>query len=213
MRNTDILIALALILLSLVAFVATLFILGSAIQGLIESPHKWRRSLRKLLVFAALAWVVLGWHFLRTGEYAGAVAWTFVLIAMGWVAYGQPGEAEEKKNYAADQRHCGRCEYDLTGNVSGICPECGWVIPKEPVQLERADWTFWWKKWRIDYLESWPRRLAGTVFDVVLLLVATIWMTIQKSTRTIAPVMALTMIHMLITTIRIAAYGKRQRRC
>lgn len=25
--------------------------------------------------------------------------------------------------------HCRQCEYDLTGNVSGICPECGAAIP------------------------------------------------------------------------------------
>lgn len=25
---------------------------------------------------------------------------------------------------------CGICEYNLTGNVSGICPECGWKIPR-----------------------------------------------------------------------------------
>ena len=24
-----------------------------------------------------------------------------------------------------DTRHCRRCDYDLTGNVSGVCPECG----------------------------------------------------------------------------------------
>lgn len=24
-----------------------------------------------------------------------------------------------------DSRHCIRCGYDLTGNVSGVCPECG----------------------------------------------------------------------------------------
>jgi hypothetical protein len=24
--------------------------------------------------------------------------------------------------------NCGQCGYDLTGNVSGICPECGWKI-------------------------------------------------------------------------------------
>jgi hypothetical protein len=24
---------------------------------------------------------------------------------------------------------CGNCDYDLTGNVSGICPECGTPIP------------------------------------------------------------------------------------
>jgi hypothetical protein len=26
--------------------------------------------------------------------------------------------------------HCGKCGYDLTGNVSGICPECGLKIPE-----------------------------------------------------------------------------------
>jgi len=24
---------------------------------------------------------------------------------------------------------CGRCGYNLTGNSSGVCPECGWAIP------------------------------------------------------------------------------------
>jgi hypothetical protein len=27
--------------------------------------------------------------------------------------------------------NCGQCGYDLTGNVSGVCPECGWRIPPE----------------------------------------------------------------------------------
>lgn len=26
--------------------------------------------------------------------------------------------------------HCHKCDYDLTGNESGRCPECGWEIPK-----------------------------------------------------------------------------------
>jgi hypothetical protein len=25
---------------------------------------------------------------------------------------------------------CGNCGYDLTGNVSGFCPECGWQLTK-----------------------------------------------------------------------------------
>ena len=29
-----------------------------------------------------------------------------------------------------EQRHCKACGYNLTGNVSGICPECGTVIPR-----------------------------------------------------------------------------------
>ncbi len=30
------------------------------------------------------------------------------------------------------QGHCRRCGYDLTGNVSGRCPECGAVVPAGP---------------------------------------------------------------------------------
>ncbi|RIL09641.1 MAG: hypothetical protein DCC75_06080 [Proteobacteria bacterium] len=26
---------------------------------------------------------------------------------------------------------CSRCGYDLTGNESGICSECGWVITRQ----------------------------------------------------------------------------------
>ncbi len=26
---------------------------------------------------------------------------------------------------------CDNCGYDLTGNVSGACPECGWELPEE----------------------------------------------------------------------------------
>jgi cytochrome bd-type quinol oxidase subunit 1 len=33
---------------------------------------------------------------------------------------------------------CSRCQYDLTGNVSGVCPECGQSIPPEQMG-ERAE--------------------------------------------------------------------------
>ena len=26
---------------------------------------------------------------------------------------------------------CGSCDYNLTGNVSGICPECGWKLTRK----------------------------------------------------------------------------------
>ncbi len=31
--------------------------------------------------------------------------------------------------------HCGACGYDLTGNVSGVCPECGSSIAARPSRL------------------------------------------------------------------------------
>ena len=31
--------------------------------------------------------------------------------------------------------HCAKCDYSLTGNVSGICPECGTPIPADLVRM------------------------------------------------------------------------------
>ena len=30
--------------------------------------------------------------------------------------------------------HCAKCDYNLTGNVSGICPECGTAVPADLVR-------------------------------------------------------------------------------
>jgi hypothetical protein len=29
------------------------------------------------------------------------------------------------RRWLRDVGHCGQCDYDLAGNVSGVCPECG----------------------------------------------------------------------------------------
>jgi hypothetical protein len=34
--------------------------------------------------------------------------------------------------FANDPRYCANCNYDLTGNVSGYCPECGHPVPASP---------------------------------------------------------------------------------
>jgi len=34
------------------------------------------------------------------------------------------------KLYELDPGFCGRCGYNLTGNTSGVCPECGWKLPE-----------------------------------------------------------------------------------
>jgi predicted RNA-binding Zn-ribbon protein involved in translation (DUF1610 family) len=35
--------------------------------------------------------------------------------------------------------HCLRCGYDLTGNVSGVCPECGVKIASDKATKPRSD--------------------------------------------------------------------------
>jgi hypothetical protein len=34
--------------------------------------------------------------------------------------------------------HCRQCEYELRGNVSGVCPECGTKIPDDQLDLIRT---------------------------------------------------------------------------
>lgn len=43
--------------------------------------------------------------------------------------------------------HCRKCGYDLTGNVSGRCPECGWLI--------------WWT-WQTQLAKTPPGKEAGS---------------------------------------------------
>lgn len=47
-----------------------------------------------------------------------------VLALLALRTIGRPPES-------CTQTHCDNCEYDLTGNVSGICPECGTPIPEQ----------------------------------------------------------------------------------
>jgi len=35
-------------------------------------------------------------------------------------------------------RRCQECEYDLTGNTSGVCPECGLDMPAEQIEALRS---------------------------------------------------------------------------
>lgn len=39
-------------------------------------------------------------------------------------------EVEYRQNYSHDPSRCGKCGYNLTGNASGVCPECGWKLTR-----------------------------------------------------------------------------------
>jgi hypothetical protein len=34
--------------------------------------------------------------------------------------------------------HCGRCGYNLSGNITGLCPECGHAVPRPPTPDART---------------------------------------------------------------------------
>jgi hypothetical protein len=84
----------------------------------------------------AIGWIVIavGRGPRRTRDYVYAL-WYVVLFAFQFRMYRKlkmAGIAEARK--AAGQ--CPTCSYDLTGNVSGTCPECGTActIEDQPAQ-------------------------------------------------------------------------------
>lgn len=56
-------------------------------------------------------------HFFQLG-----FAWPAFGAAVGYIVFNRRRMREEKRRSAGQ---CGRCGYNLTGNVSGVCPECG----------------------------------------------------------------------------------------
>jgi hypothetical protein len=83
------------------------------------------RSDRRLIVLMLLVLVALeAWRRSRPHDVAPfilALAWTLGLLAY----WGRRAVAHFR---SVDRRlggRCIRCGYDLTGNVSGVCPECG----------------------------------------------------------------------------------------
>ncbi|MBN1342741.1 MAG: hypothetical protein JXQ73_08690 [Phycisphaerae bacterium] len=121
------------------------------------------------------------------------------------------GNKEIAVNYGLDPGHCGRCGYDLTGNVSGVCPECGWRLPGPDHVWERPLEYVRLRPWRIPYLYNWRWGLFGTV----LLSGALLFWVVVASTRGywhfVAVVGALAVLPM-IQAIRVAGYGLRHRR-
>lgn len=155
-------------------------------------------------------------------EWQMALLFGFMVLSTAplmWLMLRRQTEDEAQRNFAHDTGHCGRCEYDLTGNVSGVCFECGWEIPKSPMRLQSPDWARWWRKWEIEYLEDWPKtlrmvRLNVVVFGTVAIgLLVWFWI-LRPGARWFG--LLLTMPawlmagHMLILSIRVAAYARKQ---
>lgn len=63
-------------------------------------------------------------------------AWrSFRRIGLPW----HPGRWSERSLAAAfQQAFCHVCGYNLTGNVSGVCPECGSAVARGPVRAQSA---------------------------------------------------------------------------
>jgi hypothetical protein len=79
----------------------------------------------------ALLWMVAGGvGVVRFGlpAFPVSISVVAVLLISVAVAVYKPARLDWEKSKAiarAEEGLCWRCGYDLTGNVSGVCPECG----------------------------------------------------------------------------------------
>jgi Kef-type K+ transport system membrane component KefB len=140
--------------------------------------------------------------------------WGCALAAVGYSAWFRcPNDREIATKYGEDQVHCPRCGYDLTGNVSGRCSECGWEIPRSDHVWEKPSWPHWWKQWEIEYLHDWRKSLAGSL--VVTALFAVLGVVVLALFGVLgAPLTAglsLVVANGIINVVRILQYRRRQR--
>lgn len=180
-------------------------------------PRQQRRHKRRialfwsvpLCVFAIAVQVMTGQVSILTYYIVAVVVW--ILLSLILQPPEQFGPAEALANYARDPAHCGQCEYDLTANTSGICPECGWEIPAQPPPANAyIPWGMWWKRWRIEQLPNWPKTLALLVVGLLVFAGLALGMAIQKVPSW--PIMVVIGATYLIHIWRVTAYGLRQRR-
>jgi hypothetical protein len=95
------------------------------------APRGFANRNRRLMAHATMAAALVG----TTGMLAGwgywrnwkaldprydAAGWGLILIPLGIAAI-----VVARRRDAATAGHCPACDYDLTGNLSGVCPECG----------------------------------------------------------------------------------------
>jgi hypothetical protein len=93
-----------------------------------------------------------------------------VILRFAWVPVRPFTQADAVQSFANDRGKCGQCEYDLTGNTTGVCPECGWKIPQGELLAEDLDWVAWWRQWEIRYLREWLWHLTSYIGLSLLLL-------------------------------------------
>lgn len=178
------------------------------------APRNRRRFDRRQFFIVMIIMVGCALLMLSQGRFMIAAMYGLAVLALGYPIVSQKmtyGEIDARLNYADDPSRCGRCDYDLTGNVSGVCPECGWNIPEAREYTAPVHWSYWWKTWRIEYIENWWKALAGLVlgalFTAGYTVFAVVWL---RQGWFVVVFMGLIVVNYLIQVWRIIAYARRQ---
>jgi hypothetical protein len=87
-----------------------------------------------LAILAMIAYI----FYEELGRRSGTlIAWLCgALAALGTGAYGI--RRTESRDELWDVLHCSMCSYDLTGNTTGFCPECGTPCYEHPQERDEG---------------------------------------------------------------------------
>ena len=147
-----------------------------------KTPRENRQLQRRTALFLVPVFGINVYFAFERGSPLLVAVWVLVIGVWGWTVFrGQTiaGEREARINFAVKPGRCGRCDYDLTGNATGVCPECGWDVPPLPIKLQSPAWHVWWRGWTIDHLDDARRTLRATVVFALVAaagaIVAVVW--------------------------------------
>jgi len=179
------------------------------------APRDRRRFDRKLQIFSVVILAGVAAMMFYRGQTLSACLFAIVCAITLYGIVHQSmrhNDVDARVNYAHDSSRCGRCDYDLTGNESGVCPECGWQVPETPKFIEPPHWAHWWKSWEIQHIEQWRKSLVMCLVFVVLFLgmIVVFWVWFGEPSPVLLLLAAMGVNH-LILVIRIIAYARRQR--
>ena len=79
---------------------------------------------RALLAFGTCAALTVGGSWATSRGFPPAVA-ALLVLALAVVVGCHVKSLDDVRRERRAKGQCARCGYDLTGNVSGVCPECG----------------------------------------------------------------------------------------
>ena len=72
-------------------------------------------------------WTAVGYHLLSMSLTGLAALW-FAIAGVAWLIWSK---SRSPLPYDA----CFKCGYNLTGNESGVCPECGMPVEPKPTEM------------------------------------------------------------------------------
>ena len=108
--------------------IGTVLWLALTLAALIPTRHSGRLAHAQLAVacLCLLGWLMADERTLATIVSNVPARWGVGLVIVGIVILWYLTTRPQRR--WRDPRYCVKCGYDLTGNVSGVCPECGLAV-------------------------------------------------------------------------------------